>query len=118
VLSAPGATRWLMCHSEPLLSGEESAPLLFASRSFLVRNSRFLLLRLPLSLPPGLPAVGNLGQEFADMFDFILSPRVKGAFSSFEKLWGWHLLQLNVARKRLKSNSQPLGRFTCRIKNH
>jgi hypothetical protein len=74
------------------------------------RHGRFglCLLFLPEFLVTGFPAVGDLGQELADVFDFGLGPDVNGALSLLHRLRSWNLSYDDIVRKSPIADSEFL----------
>jgi hypothetical protein len=96
-------------------SGEESAlglPLL----SGFARHGRFrlCLLFFPEFGVTGFPAVGDLGQELADDFDFAFGPEVKRHSAAGYRAGSRDFLGCDIATKRSLGNSKLPGRFSRR----
>jgi hypothetical protein len=73
------------------------------------RHGRFglCLLLCTKFLVAGFPAVGDLGQELTDVFDFFFGPGVMCALSAF-RLWGWDFFIFNSG-PAWQSNTETLG---------
>ena len=54
----------------------------------------------------GFPAVGDLGQELADVFDFGLGPRVHDKFAELDNFWSGHLPNCDVVAQSLGPDAQ------------
>jgi hypothetical protein len=67
---------------------------------------------------PRLPAIGDLRQELADMFDFGLCPCVDGPGSNLKNCRSRQLSRRNVAGKSIKVYAQLLGSLPGRDNFH
>jgi hypothetical protein len=91
VFVAPGAPVWLW---------------------FLLLLGLFLFL-FPQLLVSGFPAVGDLGQELAEVLNLSLCPHVDDAPADGNNFGGRHLALSHVVGQGLVADFQPLGRFAC-----
>jgi hypothetical protein len=104
VLVAPGDARrvWLLAIG--------SWPLAVWLRLFLcfARRGRLGLCLLFFTelLVTGFPAVGDFGQELADMFDFFFGPGVVCSLACLQEAGGRDFFLLNVAGKGLEADSE------------
>src|SRR5689334_10179017 len=66
----------------------------------------------------GFPAVGNLGQELADVFYFRVGPNLDCGYSGDLRLRVWNFSGLKVCCQCGVRDSQPFGCFACRMVTH
>ena len=66
----------------------------------------------------GFPAVGDLGQELADVLDFGVGPAMKFVGANVEHGWCWDFSISDVVRKRCEMYAQPFGGFAGRDDFH
>lgn len=53
-----------------------------------------------------LPAIGDLGQELADIFDFFFRPCVQAGTANREDFRGWNLSCFDVPAERHRVNAE------------
>src|SRR5260221_3833413 len=81
---------------------------------------RLCSLSCPQFLISGFPAVGDLGQEFADVFDFGFSPGMNDAFAlpDADYFWSGYLADRDMVGKCVRVNPEFLRRLICRKPFH
>jgi hypothetical protein len=113
VLIAPGAARWSL-----VLARKASLRGLLLLR--FARHRRFGLCFLfgPKLLVSGFSAVGDLGQKFADVFDFGVSPHVNDTASHGDDFRRGDLSYRDVVGQSVIVNAQFFCRFAGGVLNH
>lgn len=60
----------------------------------------------------GFPAIGNLGQELTDVFDFSFSPKMNRHAAARCRFGGWNLASLYVTNQGDARKTELLSRLT------